>query len=108
MYGFNKKIIAIILIVALFQKLSIGLYLHNWLHKNNTYSARNHGYPVIDRGQIRCTCLEDALMPLIASAKPDGIVKQNIYSPSVIPRYCFPFIAAVKAFYSLRGPPSIA
>src|ERR1700729_574278 len=108
MYGFNKKIIALVLIVALFQKLSVGLYLHNWLHKNTPNFSRIHGYPEIGKGQVKCTCLEDALMPLISSTVPDGIVGRKIYARQVVSRYCFPFIATAKAFYSLRGPPTIA
>ncbi|HTQ63816.1 MAG TPA: hypothetical protein VMI12_03415 [Puia sp.] len=105
MYSINKKIVAIFLIAAFAQKLSIGLYLHNWLHENKNSFISDIKYPSIGKYQLKCTCIEDALMPLIASDGIDELTTPKIYlssSPNFYRSFSF---SHAKKFHSLRGPP---
>jgi hypothetical protein len=105
MYNRNKKILAIFLIAVFAQKLSIGLYLHNWLHKNKNHFISDHRCPAIDPLQVKCTCIADVLMPLIASENIDELSTEKIYSSTPASHYCSFIIPVAKTFNALRGPP---
>lgn len=105
MSRFNLKIIAIVLQLAFTQKLGLGLYLHNWLHTGRSYQGQNTTGPSLDRFQINCTCIDDALMPLVPSTSFE-------LSPPIEYNYTFLSIyhphvsSSAKIFYALRGPPA--
>jgi hypothetical protein len=105
MYRINKKILAIFLIAAFAQKLSIGLYLHNWLHKNQNISVLERINASAVASQVRCSCLDDALMPLIASTDFDSIKILQFYFSPTTNAYRSAVISASKTFHALRGPP---
>jgi hypothetical protein len=105
MYRLKIKIIAIFLILAFTQKLGLGLYLHNWFHENRNYCSQNKEGFTLDQCQVKCTCIEDALMPLTPSANLDEIKSPEKYFSSFSNSYHTPTSSVVKIFYGLRGPP---
>ena len=105
MYSINKKIVAIFLIAAFAQKLSIGLYLHNWLHENKNSFISDIKCPSISKYQVKCTCIEDALMPLIGSKNIDEVKSPQLFFSPLLNHYRFFLISAAETFHEQRGPP---
>ncbi|HTB25540.1 MAG TPA: hypothetical protein VK711_09215 [Puia sp.] len=102
----KKKITAVLLIIAFTQKLGLGLFIHAWFHENSfglTNDPKNTGTHI---QQVRCTCIEDAMIPY-AGAKASIIISSPV---KYFFNYCNPFrvlfSSAKKIYYSLRGPPS--
>ncbi len=104
----KKKIKAVLLIIAFTQKLGLGLFIHAWFHENNfglTNDPKNIGTHI---QQVRCTCIEDAMIPF-------AITSTSIIVSILVKyffNYCNPFrvlfSSAKKIYYSLRGPPQPA
>ena len=105
MHKVNKKILAVFLLAAFAQKLSIGLYLHNWFHENKKHVISGYNCQAVDKCQAKCNCIDDALMPLIVSANIDGIKSPRIYFSPSSGCYRSFIISIAKAFHALRGPP---
>jgi hypothetical protein len=108
MQKLNVRIVSFFLILAFSQKLGLELWLHNWLHGTTAFSSVSppQGHkPLLQHQQIKCNCIDDALMPLMESDVVD-------YSPH--PRPSIPIFAATysswlcvdKEFSALRGPPA--
>ena len=93
------------MLLAFTQKLGAGLYLHNWLHEYKNYGSENKTGFAFDEQQVKCTCLDDTLMPLTTSANLNEIKSPEKYFSSFFNSYYTPTTTAVKIFYGLRGPP---
>jgi hypothetical protein len=97
------KIISFLLLLVFTQKMGLRLWLHDWFHENTHSSSKA---PAAGKVQLRCDCIDDALMPLTVTAQvvlqaPDqkGVLLLAAYFP--------PFSAAETVFYSLKGPPAL-
>ncbi|HVM88035.1 MAG TPA: hypothetical protein VMT76_07585 [Puia sp.] len=105
MHKVNKKILAVFLLAAFAQKLSVGLYLHNWFHKNKKHVISSYNCQAVDKGQAKCNCIDDVLMPLIASTSIDEVKTPQLFFSPLLNHYRFFLISAVKTFHEQRGPP---
>jgi len=106
MHKVNKKILAVFLLAAFAQKLSFGLYLHNWFHENKQHVTLSYNCQAVDKFQAKCNCIDDALMPLIASTNIDAVKSPQLFFSSLLNHYRFYLISAAKTFHEQRGPPS--
>jgi hypothetical protein len=100
--NFKSQFIAVLLLLAFSQKLGLRMWLHGCLHEKNT--LQNASAPDAAHFQVKCDCMEDALMPLTHTAVYQLPVEyKNVavcyYSYSVTVPHVF------KTFYSLKGPP---
>ena len=98
------KILSIVMLIVLTQKIAGGLYLHNWLHSAGKLVSLPVNTNTI--GQGNCTCIDDFCAaftepqpffvesPLATHA--DYFTVHNLYLPVVS-----------KHFHSLRAPPEI-
>jgi hypothetical protein len=101
----KKKITTVLLIIVFTQKLGLGLFLHAWLHEKTFVLTSDPKNPVTQLQQVRCTCIEDAMIP-IAVTTASIIISTPIkyffnYSNSLRVLYS----SANKIYHSLRGPP---
>ena len=107
MRKWNLRVISFVLLLVFTQKLGLGLWLHDWLHEPRPV----HSFAFSHRGKanwqvqpVKCSCLEDATMPLIESAA---------YIYSVPKKYLIAYLLAVysptlsndRLYAALRGPP---
>jgi hypothetical protein len=111
MQKLNARIVSFFLILAFSQKLGLELWLHNWLHETTIASsvgpgiAAQKGKPLFQNHRVKCTCIDDALMPLTETdivdynplRQPPKSIFANSYSS---------WLSVDKEFSSLRGPPS--
>lgn len=103
----KKKITAVLLIIAFTQKLGLGLFLHACFHEKILGFTNDPKNPVAHLQQVRCSCIEDAMIPFA------GTTASIIISAPV--KYFFNYnnphrilYSSVKKIYnSLRGPPHI-
>ncbi len=101
----KKKITAVLLIVAFTQKLGLGLFMHAWFHEKTLELTNDPKNPVMHLQQVRCSCIEDAMIPFAGSTASIVVstpVKYffNYNSP---PRVLYSSVDNI--YYSLRGPP---
>jgi len=98
-----QKSFAIILLLLFSQKAGVELYLHNWLHTNNSKQLPQHtpGKNVVS---YSCNCLDDFSMPFAENVEP---LAQTIFSTEVefVAFQKFSAPSSSIFFYSLRGPP---
>ena len=59
----KKKITAVLLIIAFTQKLGLGLFMHACFHEKTLGLTNDPKNPVAQLQQVRCTCIEDAMIP---------------------------------------------
>jgi hypothetical protein len=86
------------------QKTAGGLYLHNWLHSQNSipFSADK---PAIGQNILSCSCINDFYLPFAEAPEqlvqnPCAVKNEFIVSlKSLVP-------SCSKFFHSLRGPPT--
>ena len=106
----NVRAIALLLILVFFQKLGVELWVHNWLHESKTshsIASAEKGKPVVQHHQVICNCLEDAMMPLVATT----IVQYDPVSTKLIDVFLAnysSFLSVDKEFSALRGPPTLS
>ena len=105
MQSLKKKITAILLIIAFTQKLGLGLFVHTWFHEKTfglTYDPKN---PVTQVQQVRCTCIEDAMIPFAGSTASIIISTPVKYFFNYNNPYRVLYSSENKVYHSLRGPP---
>jgi hypothetical protein len=101
----KKKITAVLLIIAFAQKLGLGLFIHAWFHENSfglTNDPKNTGAHI---QQVRCTCIEDAMIPYTFTTASILISSPVRYFYNYSNPFQGLFSSAKKIYYSLRGPP---
>ena len=108
MQKLNARIVSFFLILAFSQKMGLELWLHNWLHETTVIASAGptqKGKPVLQHQRIKCSCIDDALMPLTEPDLVDYTPQQrpfiDIFSPTYIS-----WLSIDKEFSSLRGPPA--
>ncbi len=108
MQKLNLRIVSFVLILAFLQKLGLELWLHNWLHETTVTASvgpTQKGKPFLQHQQIKCNCIDDALMPLMESdvidycpdRRPSNAIFATIYSS---------WLSVDTEFSALRGPPA--
>jgi hypothetical protein len=99
----QPKIIAFILLLVFSQKLGLRLWMHAWVHEGRAL----HGTAVPNAAAVhlKCDCIDDAMMPLVASSviALDVPIQEAVIMPTA---YLPPFSTAEKLFFSLKGPPA--
>jgi hypothetical protein len=103
----KKKITAVLLIIAFTQKLGLGLFVHAWLHKNTFGLTNDPKNPVAHLQQVRCTCIEDAMIPFAGTTASIIISSPVKYFFNYSNPFQILFSSAKKIYHSLRGPPSV-
>jgi hypothetical protein len=98
------KVLSIVMLIVLTQKIAGGLYLHNWLHSSGKLVSLPANSNTL--GQGNCSCIDDFCAafteaqvfsvesPLAVHA--DYFVVHELYLPPVS-----------KHFHSLRAPPAL-
>src|ERR1700722_744707 len=99
----HPKIIALLLLLVFSQKMGLRLWMHHWVHESRT--QHNTTAPNAACVQLKCDCIDDAMMPMVGSSlialdvpARTAIILPAAYLPSLS--------AAEKVFYSLKGPPA--
>jgi hypothetical protein len=101
----KKKITAVLLIVVFIQKMGFGLFLHAWLHEQRSGITNDPKNPVSLLQQLRCSCIEDAMIPY-AGATASIIISSPVkYFFNYPDTFRVLFSSSNKIYYSLRGPP---
>jgi hypothetical protein len=109
MQKLNVRIVSFFLILAFSQKMGLELWLHNWLHETSVTASvgpTQKGKPAFQHQRIKCTCIDDALMPLMASATVDYSPHQQP-SISIYATTYTSWLSVDQEFSALRGPPSV-
>ena len=102
----KKKITAVLLIIAFTQKLGLGLFVHVCFHENAFGLTNDPKNPVAHLQQVRCTCIEDAMIPYAGTTASIIISTPVKYFFNYCTSYRVLFSSAKKIYYSLRGPPT--
>jgi hypothetical protein len=101
----KKKITAVLLIIVFIQKMGLGLFLHAWLHEQPFGITNDPKNPVTHLQQIRCTCIEDAMIPFAVTAASIIISSPIKYFFNYSNPFRVLYSSAKKIYYGLRGPP---
>ena len=105
MKEFKKKITATLLIIAFTQKLGLGLFVHAWLHEKTFGLTNDPKNPATQVQQVRCTCIEDAMIPFAGSTASIIIGTPAKYFFNYNNPHRVLYSSANKIYHSLRGPP---
>ena len=99
-----RRLIAIVLLIALIPKTGAILYYHNWLHASAGDQA---GYPSSNsRLSAACDCLGDFSLPFIESVPAAPAVAQ-VAIPALPVIDILPIASLSKLFRPLRAPPAV-
>lgn len=98
------KLVSIIMMFVLTQKIAGGLYLHNWLHNSKNTAALAHGTKAIS--QYNCSCIDDFYIPFTESAKV-SFEPPLFYAADFIAKDEYKLLISSKLFNSLRAPPAV-
>ena|SRR5436190_1651938 len=98
-----RKCFAIILLVVFAQKGGVELYLHKWVHANNSTQSRPQSQDK-NVGTSPCNCIDDFSMPFTESVE---LPVQTIFSTEVefVAFQKCPTFSSSIFFCFLRGPP---
>ena len=96
------KVLSIVMMIVLTQKIAGGLYLHNWLHESKQSSLLSHNTNAVS--QANCSCIDDFYSPfsepVILSAEAPLPAKLDFFP---VQQLVLPVV--IKHFHSLRAPP---
>ena len=96
------KMLSIVMMIVLTQKIAGGLYLHNWLHESKQLSLLPDNTHTIS--QAACSCIDDFYAPLAGAA----MIAANAPSPEPVDFYAVQenaLTVITKHFHCLRAPP---
>jgi hypothetical protein len=102
----KKKITAVLLIIVFMQKLGLGLFVHAWLHEKTFVLTSDPKNPITQLQQVRCTCIEDAMIPFAVTTASIFISTPVKYFFNYCNSIRVLFSSTKKIYYSLRGPPT--
>lgn len=97
------KLVSILMLFVLTQKIAGGLYLHNWLHSSKNSAAFVHGSKVVS--QYTCSCIDDFYFPFTETVKI-YIAPPLFFSPEYIVKDEWKFLICSEKFISPRAPPA--
>jgi len=99
-----KKLISIVLLVILIQKMGGGLYLHNYFHAPAKSEPAPVAHVQFSGLNYNCNCLDDFYLPFTEPANETmsfvAVPHQSFNSSYVQPTSTF-----YRIFNSLRAPP---
>jgi hypothetical protein len=99
----QSKLIAIMLLLVLGQKVGLRLWMHHWLHEDKTVTSKS--FPVSAQLHPTCDCFDDAMMPMEGAATFELTVPIQTYTLGIVAY--LPAIPTVeKIFEARRGPPT--
>ena len=104
----KKKITAVLLIMVFIQKMGLGLFLHAWLHENPIGLTNDLKNPATHLQQVRCSCIEDAMIPFAGADSSIVISTPVTFFFSYNNPLRVLYSSSEQIYYSLRGPPSIS
>jgi hypothetical protein len=101
------RIVAVLLLLSLFQKMGMELWLHHFLHETpiarQVRAGRGHE-AALQQAPVHCSCLDDTLMPMVGAASfvlhTTVTVLGQRPDPATSPLY-----PTGRRFHALRGPP---
>src|SRR6476620_9146059 len=98
-----SKLIAIVLLVGLSQKIGFGIFYHNWQHAKACSKTYPHSSPSVNGAN--CTCIDDFAMPF---TEPGVELITNPVTYSAV--FLSPSIGfrshVCQCFQALRAPPA--
>lgn len=111
MQKLSARLVALLLLLSLFQKMGMELWLHHFFHEPPAKQriamqriAHDHGPAV---APVHCSCLDDTLMPMVGADNVTLTVAVTLVrdrrSPAASALY---YADAVHS--ALRGPPQRA
>jgi hypothetical protein len=103
----KKKITAVLLIMVFIQKMGLGLFLHAWLHEKPIGLANDLKNPVTHLQQVRCSCIEDAMIPFAGTDSSVLISTPVTFFFNYNNPLRVLYSSSEQIYYSLRGPPQI-
>jgi hypothetical protein len=98
-----SNLVAIVLLVALSQKIGFGIFYHNWQHLKTPNTTLPLSSASVD--EANCNCIDDFSIPFTGPGI-DVITSPEVYStlflsPSI--KFCSNFY---HCFHALRAPPA--
>jgi hypothetical protein len=97
-----SNLIAIVLLVALSQKIGFGIFYHNWQHSKTCSTTLPHSFPSVNGAN--CNCIDDFSMPF-TGLSIDVIAAPKIY-PALFLSHSIGFCSSFyQCFHALRAPP---
>jgi hypothetical protein len=103
----NLRVISFLLTLIFTQKLVLGLWLHNWLHErrnNHSSVCVGRGGACVELQLVKCSCIDDALMPLIQS-RPFDFQGHRLYLITLLTSVYSAAVTRGIMIPALRGPP---
>ncbi len=99
----HPKIIALVLLLVFTQKMGLRLWMHAWVHESRVPQSTT--VPNAAALHLKCDCIDDAMMPLVASPMIalEVPMQEAVSMPAA---YLPPFSDAGNLFFSLKGPPA--
>jgi hypothetical protein len=98
-----SKLVAVVLLVALSQKIGFGMFYHNWQHSKTASTSLPLSSPSLDGAN--CNCIDDFSLPFTQS----GIyvfTAPEIYSTLFLVNSIEFSSTYYQCFHALRGPPA--
>ena len=102
--GKIKKLISILLLIILIQKMGGGLYLHNYFHSVNNVEQNKTAQVQFSNVNYNCNCLDDFYLPFTEPVN-ETISFLAVPHQSFNSSYIQPVCTFFHIFNSLRGPP---
>lgn len=99
-----RRLIAIVLLIALIPKTGAILYYHHWAHGSAGGQATNPSSN--GRLGVSCDCFGDFSLPFIESAPVAPAVAMTAM-PVLPVIHIYPLVSLSKLFRSLRAPPPL-
>jgi len=99
-----SKFAAVVLLVALSQKIGFGIFYHNWQHSKAASKTLPPSTASVDNAN--CNCIDDFSMPFTGS-DIEIFTTTNIY-PSLFLSPSIEFSSSFyQCFHALRAPPRV-
>jgi hypothetical protein len=99
-----SNLVAIILLLALSQKIGFGIFYHNWQHTKNcstgSPASSAHLY------NANCNCIDDFSMPFTETSE-QPIFSAPVFLQEFSPLPIASIFSAFRFFNSLRAPPAL-
>jgi hypothetical protein len=96
--------VAIILLIALSQKIGFGIFYHNWQHSKNCSNTTSKTADAVSA--LNCSCIDDFTTPFTVSGEREITPVPRQLQDFILP----PFVSNENNFHlfnSLRAPPTL-
>ena len=103
--GKIKKLISILLLLVLIQKMGGGLYFHNYFHAIGNIELSDKAQVNASHVNYSCNCIDDFYLPFTEPAA-EPILFHPVSYRSFNSTYIQPHSVSERFFNSLRAPPA--